>query len=91
MGIKKYGDQIGWGPFVQGGQILGDHLSMGTEFDRDHLSRGINLMGIVCPEGQEVGDRKFGDQMGSGPNALQPSRGQINTKTISGSQHLQTT
>ena len=46
---------------------------MGTEFDGDHLSRGINLMGIVCPGGQEVGDLKSGDQMGSGPNALQPS------------------
>ena len=29
-------------------------------------------MGIVCPGGQEVGDRKSGDQMGSGPNASQP-------------------
>ena len=45
---------------------------MGTEFDGDRLSRGINFMGIVCPEGQEMGDRKFGDQMGSGPNASQP-------------------
>ena len=72
MGIRKYGDQIGWGPFVQGDQIFGDHLSMGTEFDGDHLSRGINLMGIVCPGGQEVGDRKSGDQMGSGPNVSQP-------------------
>ena len=42
------------GPFVQEDQILGDHLSMGTEFDGDHLSREINLMGIVCPGGQEV-------------------------------------
>ena len=48
---------------------------MGTEFDGDHLSRGINLMGIVCPGGQEVGDRKSGDQMGSGPNASQPGLG----------------
>ena len=30
-------------------------------------------MGIVCPGGQEVGDRKSGDQMGSGPNASQPT------------------
>ena len=63
MGIQKYGDQI-----------FGDHLSMGTEFDGDRLSRGINFMGIVCPGGQEVGDRKSGDQMGSGPNASQPKR-----------------
>ena len=27
-------------------------------------------MGIVCPGEHEVGDRKFGDQIGSGPNAL---------------------
>ena len=72
MGIQKYGDRIGWGPFVQGDQIFGDHLSMGTEFDGDRLSRGINFMGIVCPGGQEVGDRKSGDQMGLGPNASQP-------------------
>ena len=55
------------GPFVQGDQILGDHLSMGTEFVGDHLCRGINFMGIVCPGGLEVGDWKSGDQMGSGP------------------------
>ena len=61
VGIQKYGDQI-----------IGDHLSIGTEFDGDRLSRGINFMGIVCPGGQEVGDRKSGDQMGSGPNVSQP-------------------
>ena len=38
------------------------------------MSKGINLMGIVCPGGQEVGDWKSGDQMGSGPNASQPER-----------------
>ena len=40
------------GPFVQGDQILGGHLS-----------RGINFMGIVCPEsgGPEVrGSNEFG-------------------------------
>ena len=72
MGIWKYGDQIGWGPFVQGDQILGDHLSMGNEFDGDRLSRGIDFMGIFCLGGQEVGDRKSGDQICSGPNASQP-------------------
>ena len=35
-------------------------------------------MGIICPEGQEVGDRKSGDQMGSGPNALQPKKSRYN-------------
>ena len=85
MGIQKYhGYQIGWGPFVQGDQILGDylsreakflgdHLSRGTKFDGDHLSSGINFMGIVCPGQQEVGDRKSGDQIGSEPNASQPA------------------
>ena len=83
MGIRKYGDQIGWGPFVQGDQILGDHLSMGTKFDGDRLSRGTKLVGdhlsmgtefwgTICPWGQEVGDQKSGDQMGSGPNESQP-------------------
>ena len=44
---------------------------MGTKFDGDHFSRGINFMGIVYPGGQEVGDQKSGDQMSSGPNASQ--------------------
>ena len=61
VGIRKYGDQI-----------FGDHLSMGTEFDGDRLSRGINFMGIICPGGQEVEDWKSGDQMGLGPNVSQP-------------------
>ena len=38
VGIWKYGDRIGWGPFVQVDQLFGDHLSMGTEFVRDHVS-----------------------------------------------------
>ena len=46
-----------------GTKLVGKHLSMGTEFDGNCLSRGINFMGIVCPGGQEVGDRKSGDQM----------------------------
>ena len=45
---------------------------MGTEFDRDHLFKGISFMWIVCPVGQEVGERKSGGQIGSRPNALQP-------------------
>ena len=64
MGIRKYGYKIGWGPFV-----LGDQR---TEFNWNHLSRGNYFMGIVCPGGQEVGDQKSGDQMGSGPNESQP-------------------
>ena len=38
---------------------------METEFDGDHLSRGIDFKGIVCPGGQEVGGRKSEDQMGT--------------------------
>ena len=64
MGIRKYGDLIDWGPFVQGDQIFGHHLSIGTEFYGDRLSRGIDFMGIFCLGGQEVGDRKSGDQIG---------------------------
>ena len=63
MGIQNYEDQIGWGPFVQG-----------IEFDGDHLSMGMNFMGMVCPGGQEVGDQKSRDQIGLGPNALQPHK-----------------
>ena len=62
--------------FHPGGQAVGIQKYgtklIGTEFDGDHLSRGIILMGIVCPGGQEVGEWKSGDQMGSGPNASQP-------------------
>ena len=54
-----------------GGQAVGIQ-KYGTEFVRDHLCRGINFMGIVCPGRQEVGDRKSRDQIGSGPNASQP-------------------
>ena len=57
VGIPKYEERIDWGPFVQGDQILGDHLSMETEFVGDHFFRGINFMGMVCPGGQEVGDQ----------------------------------
>ena len=57
MRILKYRDRIGWGPFVHG----------------NCLSKGINFMGIVCPGGQEVGDRKSRDQMGSGANVSQPN------------------
>ena len=48
-----------------------DHLSMG-KFVGGHLSRGVNFMRIICPGGQEVGDQKSRDQMGSGPNVSQP-------------------
>ena len=54
-----------------GPKLVGDHLSMGTEFDGGRLSRGINFMGIICPGEQEVGERKSWDQIGSGLNAAQ--------------------
>ena len=41
----------------------------------DHLSRGTTFLGTIYPGGQEVGDRKSGDQMGSGPNESQPHTG----------------
>ena len=69
--IQKDGDRIGWGPFVCGDQMFEDHLSMG-KFVGGHLSRGVNFMRIICPGGQEVGDQKSRDQMGSGPNESQP-------------------
>ena len=48
------------------------HLSMGTKLVGDHLSMATKFLGTICPWGQKVGDRKSGDQMGSGPNELQP-------------------
>ena len=67
MGTNFDGDRLS-----RGTKLVGDHLSRGTEFDGEHLSRGIDFMGIVCAGGQEVGERKSGDQMGSGPNESQP-------------------
>ena len=79
MGTKLVGDHLSRGTKffwticpVQWDQIFGDHLTLVTKFDGDRLSRGINLMGIVSPGGQEVGDWKSGDQMGLGPNACSP-------------------
>ena len=46
-------------------------LSRGTGCDNLGIWRS-NCLGIICLWGQEVGDRKPGDQMGSGPNELQP-------------------
>ena len=54
VGIWKYRDQIGWGPFVQGDQIFGDHLSRGTKFDGDRLSRGTKLVGDHLSMGTEI-------------------------------------
>ena len=48
---------------------------MGTKLVGDHLSRGIDFIGIICPVGKEVGDQKSGDQMGLGPNKSQPFYG----------------
>ena len=77
-------DYSTWGPFVQGDQILGSHLSRGTKLVGDRFSRGTKLfgdqlsmrtdfLGTICPWGQEGEDRKSGDQMGSGPNESQPA------------------
>ena len=51
-----------------GTKLVGDHLSRWTKFwgpfvYGDCLSSGTNFMGIICPVGQKVGDRKSGDQM----------------------------
>ena len=56
-----------------GTKFDGDRLSRGTKWVGDHLSMGTKFLGTICPWGQKVGDQKSGDQMGSGPNASQPS------------------
>ena len=61
MGTKWVGR--GWGPFVLGDQIFGDHLYMGTEFDGVGLSKGIVIKGC-----KEVGERKTRDQMSKETN-----------------------
>ena len=80
MGTKLVGDHLSRGTKflwticpVQWDQIFGDHLTLVTKFDGDRLSRGINLMGIVSPGGQEVGDRKWGT--GSGGLEVRGSNG----------------
>ena len=55
-----------------GTKLVGDHFSMGTKLIGDHLSMGTEFLGTIYPWGQKVGDQKSGDQMGSGPNELQP-------------------
>ena len=59
-------------PLSRGTKSVGDRLSRGTKLFGDHLSMGTKFLGTICPWGQEVGDRKSGDQMGSGPNESQP-------------------
>ena len=70
VGIQKFGDQTGWGPFVLGDQFFWNHLSMGTEFDGDRLSRGINFMGITCSGGQEVEEPEVGWSNGFGTKCV---------------------
>ena len=53
-------------------QIFWDHMSTRTEFVGNYLPKVIHFMGIICPGGQEDGDQKSGDQMGSKSNASQP-------------------
>ena len=67
MGTKLVGDHLS-----RGTKLVGDRLSRGTKLFWDQLSRGTEFLGTICPWGQEVGDRKSGDQMDSGPNESQP-------------------
>ena len=67
MGTKLVGDHLS-----RGTKFDGDRLSRGTKLVGDHLSMGTEFSGTICPWTQEVGDRKSGDQMGSGPNESQP-------------------
>ena len=68
VGIKKYRDHIGWGPFVQVDQIFLDILPWGPD-----------LLGTICPAGLVLwgsfvqGDRKSRDQMDLWQNAWQSS------------------
>ena len=74
------GPQPIWSPYFQiitaypHGQTeyFRDHLYRGTKLVGDYLSMGTEFLGTTCPWGQEVGDQKSGDQMGSGPNESQP-------------------
>ena len=74
----SFGDPEIWGPNWLGTICPDGPNFWGTFIHGDRLSRGINFMGIICPMGQKVEDRKFGDQIRtkwirSGPNESQPS------------------
>ena len=53
-------------PEVQGPEVWLPEVRepnwLGIELVGDHLSTGTNFGGTICPWGQEVGDRKSGDQ-----------------------------
>ncbi len=70
MGTKLVGDHLS-----RGTKFVWYRLSRGTKLFGDHLSMGTEFLGTICPLGQEVGDRKSRDQMGSGPNESQPYLG----------------
>ena len=74
--IWKYGDKILGDHLFRGTKSVGDRLSRETKLFGDHLSRWTEFLGTTCPWGQEVGDQKSRDQMGSGPNEFQPRVGQ---------------
>ena len=59
MGIPKYGDQIGWEPFVQGTKILGTICPWRQ-----------NLMGTVCPGGQKMGGTEVRGSNGFGTKCV---------------------
>ena len=74
MGTKLVGDHLS-----RGTKLVGDRLYRGTKLFGDELSMGTEFFGTICSWGQEVGDRKSGDQMGSGPNELQPKVALLST------------
>jgi hypothetical protein len=65
VGIRKYRDRIGWGPFVQGDQILkgpfvhGDRICWGPFVQGDHLSRGTGSPGIKWVRDQMRRSRRY--------------------------------
>ena len=68
-----------WGPFVHGDEFLGTICPWGSNWLGTVCPGGPEVEGTFCPLvpnvwGLDVGDRKSGDQMGSGPIALQPYR-----------------
>ena len=65
-------------PFVLGTKLVGNHLSMGTEFWGTICPWGQYWLETVCPEGPInwgpiVGDQMSADHMCLGPNVSQPT------------------
>ena len=62
-----------WGTICPRGPNFCEPFVHGDRIGWGPFVQGDQFYGDVCPGGQEVRDRKSGDQNGSGPNTSQPN------------------